>query len=140
MTIQELKNLKVGDVVKYTHNASPFYVEYHRVLESTPTYIQCELLSKLTWFTIHFGQNNINEIASMLSIGKPEQAQTDRQLRLVEAKIKDAEFDVRTIMRETEFMYKIHGVMSSLMQEEIAKKHEVLTILREQRNKLIEQI
>ena len=147
MTLDQLKSLKVGQIVKYTNDVDALNVEYYRKIYMLSDCIVFTALNKSELYTIHFNDPDINHIASMLTIDQPlrdkvlePQRQLERELRLIEAKIRDAEFDLRTVMRETEFMYKIHGSLSGLMQEEIIKATEVLTNLRHQRNELIEKI
>lgn len=144
MTLTELKSLKVGQVVKYTDDVDKLNVEYWKVRHINNFLVEMIALNKEgVCLLLKFDELDIEYTASLLTIDRPlwdKMGDKDRQLRLIEAKIRDAEFDLRTVMRETEFMYKIHGTMSGLMQEEIIKAREVLTNLRHQRNKLIENI
>ena len=145
MTLDQLKSLKVGQVVKYTDSNDPLNIGYWEVIDIDTYGIGLKQGNITT--IIQFYEQDIQHTASMLTIDRPlmdkvldPKKQLERELRLVEAKIRDAEFDLRTVMRETEFMYKIHGSLSGLMQEEIIKATEVLTNLRHQRNELIEKI
>ena len=144
MTLTELKSLKVGQIVKYTDDVDKLNVDYWKVRHINDFLVEMIALNtEGVCLLLKFDEQDINHIASTLTIDRPlwdKMGDKDRQLRLVEAKIRDAEFDLRTVMRETEFMYKIHGSLSGLMQEEIVKAREVLTNLRHQRNKLIEKI
>lgn len=71
MTLTELKTLKVGQVVKYTNDVDALNVEYYKIHDTTDTYIEFRPLSNLGWYVLHFGQQNINHIASMLTIDQP---------------------------------------------------------------------
>lgn len=136
MTIQELKNLKVGDVVKRSKGV------FWEITKATDWGIELVDLKGIVGRTIYFDSANIDQVASELEIAQlPIVPDTDRQLRLIEAKIKDAEFDVK--------MW--HDLLCALSTTEDLEALELtkdkenilmgkLISLREQRNKLIEHI
>jgi hypothetical protein len=151
MTIQELKNLKVGDVVKHTKISDPLDIMYWELVFINEDGLQLKhckglYVSSILWFN----DPDLEYFASMLSIDQMLKdnaldaniaPDTDRQLRLIEAKIKDAEFDVK-MWHDLLCALSVTDDLDSL---ELTKDKEnvvmgKLIALREQRYKLIEQI
>lgn len=130
MTLTELKSLKIGQIVKYTNDVDALNVEYWEVnYTSENGLILQDYKRKHIRNVISFDDPDINHIASMLTIDRPlwdkmgdKDRQLKRELRLVEAKIRDAEFDV--IHKNGLEFYTYHDLVE----------------LRNQRNELIEKI
>lgn len=101
MTIQELKNLKVGQLVRYTDSCDPLHVEFWTLASMS----EGEWL--MFWRTqcnnstiIGLDDPGLHLIASELEIAQlPIVPDSDRQLRLIEAKIKDIEFKINYLIQ-----------------------------------------
>ncbi len=145
MTIHELKNLKVGQLVSYTDSCDPLHIEFWTLAS----------MSEGEWLMFLRTQCNNNTIIGLddpalhlisaeLEIGQlPITPDTDRQLRLIEAKIKDAEFDLQCMyqLQHTDTMSgKVNSDVIKRQNELIHEMQIGLINLRKQRNKLIEQI
>jgi hypothetical protein len=136
MTIQELKNLKVGDVVKRSKGV------FWKITKATDWGIELIDLHGIVGRTIYFDFPDINQLASEYEIAQlPTTPDTDRQLRLVEAKIKDAEFDI------AQFNGLNHKEEKAIDLKDYEERwHEIAQLRLEffdpriKRNKLIEQI
>jgi hypothetical protein len=125
MTLTELKSLQVGQVVKYTNDVDAFNVEYWKVTHNNDYAINLSNIRHTDGQAIHFNDPDIDHIASMLTIDQPiayKALEPQRQLKLIEAKIRDAEFDVTTKNGLGYYNY------AELLE------------LRQQRNELIEKI
>lgn len=142
MTIQELKNLKVGDVVKYTDSLDLLNVEYWTLASMS----EGEWL--MFWRTqcnnstiVGLDDPSLNLIASELEIAQlPIAPDTDRQLRLIEAKIKDAEFRINYLNQlRVAYIIDQNRQDAHSVAGECREAFTWLNELIEQRNKLIEQ-
>ena len=148
MTLTELKSLKVGQVVKYTNDVDQLNVEYWSV---KGIWEQCVIFGQIQGnrsTTIYFSEEDIDHIASMLTIDQSiaykalePHKQLERELKLIEAKIRDAEFDLG-IVNDT-INAHINTALLLTPQKE-RDKHNALIAelkqLRNQRNELIEKI
>ena len=126
MTLTELKTLKVGQVVKYTNDVDKLNVDYWKVRHINNFLVEMIALNKEgVCLLLKFDELDIEYTASMLTVDRPlwdKMGDKDRQLRLVEAKIRDAEFDL--IHKNGLGFYTYHDLVD----------------LRNQRNELIEKI
>ena len=98
MTLDQLKSLKVGQVVKYTNDVDALNVAYWTVnfISEDGLTLQCNS-KKYVGNAINFNDKDIDHIASMLTIDQPiayKALEPQRQLKLIEAKIRDAEFAI----------------------------------------------
>lgn len=146
MTLDQLKSLKVGQVVKYTNDLDAFNVEYYTVSDINFDGICLTHSQGYGLRTIHFSDPDINHIASMLTIDQPlrdkvlePKKQLERELRLVEAKIRDAEFKIAQIGNFRNAL--LQSDRTSLNESnKISAEWDNLEFLIEQRNELIEKI
>ena len=147
MTLNELKTLKVGQIVKYTNDVDKLNVEYWEVnYTSENGLILQDYKRKHIRNVIGFDDPDINHIASMLTIDRPlwdkmgdKDRQLKRELRLVEAKIRDAEFKIAQIGNFRNAL--LQSNKTSLNESnKISAEWDNLEFLIEQRNELIEKI
>lgn len=147
MTLDQLKSLKVGQIVKYTNDVDKLNVEYYTVSDINVDGLCLTNSLGCALATIHFNDPDINHIASMLTVDQPlahkalePKKQLERELRLIEAKIRDSEFDMECMYRlqHTDTMSgKVPMETIRGQNEIIAKMISELQSLRNQRNALI---
>ena len=161
MTLDQLKSLKVGQIVKYTNDVDALNVAYWKVRYVNDAMI--EFIPHQSFgmsITIGFYELDIDLICAQLTIDQPlrdkvlePKKQLERELRLVEAKIRDAEFDMtmannnlRTILPirfQNSLPKDIFDTVESFYKsnfESLILHENDLTHLRNQRNELIEKI
>lgn len=144
MTLDQLKSLKVGQVVKYTDDVDKLNVDYWKVRHINDFLVEMIALNKEgVCLLLKFDELDIEYTASLLTIDRPlwdKMGDKDRQLRLVEAKIRDAEFDLECMYRlqHTDTMSgKVS--MGTIREQDVLLKEmqQDLITLRNQRNALI---
>ena len=149
MTVEELKSLKVGQIVKYTNNVDALNVEYWIVYMVYSWCIELMHSQGTKTQVIQFDNHDINYIASMLTIDQPlrdkvlePQKKLERELRLVEAKIRDAEFDMDMTNKRYD-TYLLANADKDTMTTCLGLCKDIMAYLkslRQQRNELIEKI
>lgn len=141
MTVKQLKELKIGINLQYIElidNTNEFYnVES---IDNTRIHLVNIDESKDDWF-IFFNEPYIENIASCLYFVTKSTKEFDRELRLIEAKIRDAEFDLEqaNIIINACLIAKDYNEYTSRIEYVYDIRLELLK-LRKQRNELIEKI
>lgn len=155
MTIQELKTLKVGDTINVQNNIDTF-ASYYIVTDVSENQIILRNSNINTHWFLNLNDDGIelavkNYVITSRAINTPDNLK--RELRLIEAKIKDAEFDYTTVndnlrtilpIRLQESLPKgiyetVESFYNSNFESLILHENE-LNQLRKQRNELIEKI
>ena len=147
MTLDQLKSLKVGQVVKYTDDVDALNVEYWKVRHINDFLVEMIALNtEGVCLLLKFDEQDIEHTASMLTVDQPlrdkvlePKKQLERELRLVEAKIRDSEFKIAQISNFRNAL--LQSDRTSLNESnKISAEWDNLEFLIEQRNELIEKI
>lgn len=144
MTLTELKSLKVGQIVKYTNDIDPLNIEYWKVRHINDFLVEMIALNtEGVCLLLKFDELGIEHTASMLTVDEPlsdKALKPERELRLIEAKIRDAEFDLTNFISYNELLFKFYQCPDGAFQLTFNKIQAELISLRNQRNELIEKI
>ena len=93
MTLEQLKSLKVGDVVRYTNKEDATDCTDWRVDKISTNYVDFIDMGKNgNYMLIYFNDQDIQHIASTLAFVPPT---TTNEIQIILHQIRDAEFDLR---------------------------------------------
>ena len=132
MTLEQLKSLKVGDIVRYTNKEDASDCTDWKVDKISTNYVDfIDMGTNGNYMVIYFNDQDIHHIASTLALVPPT---SNNELQIILHQIRDAEFDLQ--------FWNLRYAHGEILHHDIAKlesTQSLITDLRNKRDNLLKQ-